>query len=395
MLSNEKISGSKYMAPPGSKFVGSQHSLEVGRSAWQNAAEGDVSTMTADAKELISHAKPRRPIPSQALTQPSLTFRVFLTGLAGLGYDKTALLSAAGVTAAQMEDPDGRVPCMSIPALIGQAMRTRPTTNLGIKVAAQTPIGAFQLLDYLIVTCQNVSQGIRQLARYLRLSEAPFSVEIHDDEDPVRIVYVGIQDSFTAEFEIALAIFHLRREAESRLQPEYACFTHTPDDLNEAEQLLGCPMRTQRPWLGLALSRQSWELPLRRRDAVLQSLLLRNADEIADRLPKPNDVVSDLRRILLSRLAQGDSNIESVARSMGTSVRSLQRRLTYRGSSYQDVLDSIRREAAGQYLSDRALSISEVGYLLGYSEPAAFHRAFKRWHGSTPHEFRLAHRPPS
>jgi len=395
MLSNEKISGSKYMAPPGSKFVGSQHSLEVGRSAWQNAAEGDVSTMTADAEELISHAKPRRPIPSQALTQPSLTFRVFLTGLAGLGYDKTALLSAAGVTAAQMEDPDGRVPCMSIPALIGQAMRTRPTTNLGIKVAAQTPIGAFQLLDYLIVTCQNVSQGIRQLARYLRLSEAPFSVEIHDDEDPVRIVYVGIQDSFTAEFEIALAIFHLRREAESRLQPEYACFTHTPDDLNEAEQLLGCPMRTQRPWLGLALSRQSWELPLRRRDAVLQSLLLRNADEIADRLPKPNDVVSDLRRILLTRLAQGDSNIESVARSMGTSVRSLQRRLTYRGSSYQDVLDSIRREAAGQYLSDRNLSISEVGYLLGYSEPAAFHRAFKRWHGSTPHEFRLAHRPPS
>jgi AraC-like DNA-binding protein len=103
----------------------------------------------------------------------------------------------------------------------------------------------------------------------------------------------------------------------------------------------------------------------------------------------------DLRRILLSRLPQGDSNIESVARSMGTSVRSLQRRLTYRGSSYQDVLDSIRREAAGQYLSDRALSISEVGYLLGYSEPAAFHRAFKRWHGSTPQEFRLAHRPLS
>jgi len=380
------------MVPPSSKFVGSLHSLEVGRSAWQNAVKGHVPTMTAHAKELISHAKSRRPIPAQLPTQPSSTFRVFLTGLGGLGYDKRALLSAVGVTAAQLEDPDGRVPCMSIPALIGQAMRTRPITNLGFKVAAQTPIGAFQLLDYLIVTCQNVSQGIRQLARYLRLSEAPFSVEIHDAEDPVRVVYVGIQDSFTAEFEIALAIFRLRREAESRLQPEYTCFTHTPDDLNEAEQLLGCPMRTQTPWLGLALSRQSWELPLRRRDAVLQSVLLRNADEIAARLLKPNDVVSDLRRILLSRLAQGDSNIESVARFMGTSVRSLQRRLTYLGSRYQDVLDSIRREAAGQYLSDRALSISEVGYLLGYSEPAAFHRAFKRWHGSTPHEFRLAHR---
>jgi AraC-like DNA-binding protein len=351
--------------------------------------------MTAHAKELIRHAKPRSSIPAQVPTQPSSTLRVFVTALACLGYERASLLSAAGITAAQVDDPDGRVPCMSIPAVIGQAMRTRPTANFGIKVAAQTPIGAFQLLDYLIVTCQNVSQGIRQLARYLRLSEAPFSVEIHDDEDPVRVAYVGIQDSFTAEFEIALAIFHLRREVESRLQPEYACFTHTPDDLNEAEQLLGCPMRTQTPWLGFALSRQSWELPLRRRDAVLQSVLLRNADEIAARLPKPHDVVSDLRRILLSRLAQGDSNIESVARSMATSVRSLQRRLTHRGSSYQDVLDSIRREAASQYLSDRALSISEVGYLLGYSEPAAFHRAFKRWYGSTPQEFRLAHRPVS
>src|ERR1700757_534992 len=249
MLSNEKISGSKYMAPPGSEFVGSQHSLEVGRSAWQNAAEGDVSTMTAHAKELISHAKLRRPISAQVPTQPSSTLRVFVTGLAGLGYDKAALLSAAGVTAAQMEDPDGRVPCMSIPASIGQAMRTRPTTNLGIKVAAQTPIGAFQLLDYLVVTCQKVSQGIRQLARYLRLSEAPFSVEIHDAEDPVRVIYVGIQDSFTAEFEIALAIFHLRREVEFRFQPEYVSFNHTPDDPNDAEQLLGCPIRTQTPWL--------------------------------------------------------------------------------------------------------------------------------------------------
>jgi hypothetical protein len=116
---------------------------------------------------------------------------------------------------------------------------------------------------------------MRQLARYLRLSEAPFSVEIYDAEDPIRLVYVGIQDSFIAEFEIALAIFHLRRETETRLRPEYVGFTHTPDDIKEAEHWLGCPVRTQAPWLGVALSRQSWELPLRRRDAVLQSVLLR------------------------------------------------------------------------------------------------------------------------
>jgi helix-turn-helix protein len=79
---------------------------------------------------------------------------------------------------------------------------------------------------------------------------------------------------------------------------------------------------------------------------------------------------------------------------MATPVRFLQRRLAFVGTSYQAVLDSIRREAAGKYLIYRALSIPEVGYLLGYSEPAAFYRAFKRWNGSTPQEFgsRIAHR---
>lgn len=350
--------------------------------------------MTSPAKKLINHAKPGRTSSGQVPTQPASTLRVFVTGLVRVGYDKASLLSAAGVTEEQLFDPDGRVPGMSIAAVIGQAMRARPITNLGIKVAAETPIGSFQLLDYLIVTCENVSEGMRQFARYLRLSEAPFSLEIHEAGDPVRLTYVGVQCSFTAEFEVALASFHLRRETESRLQPEYACFTHTPDDVKEAEHLLGCPVRTPMPWLGLALSRKTWELPLRRRDTVLQSVLLRNAEEIAARLPQPNDIVSDLRRILLTRMAQGDSNIESVARYMATSVRSLQRRLASSGTGYQELLDSIRREAAGRYLADRALSISEVGYLLGYSEPAAFHRAFKRWHGSTPQQFRLVYRPP-
>jgi AraC-like DNA-binding protein len=203
------------------------------------------------------------------------------------------------------------------------------------------------------------------------------------------VVYVDVRHPFIAEFEVALAIFHFRRETESRLRADYASFAHTPDDVSEMEQALGCPVRVQSNWLGFALSREAWELPLRRQDPVLHSILYRNAEELAARLPETDSVVDELRR-LLTRMAQGDSDIELVARSMATSVRSLQRRLTAAGTSYQKILDSTRREAAGRHLADRALSITEVGYLLGYSEPAAFHRAFKRWYGSTPHEFRLA-----
>jgi AraC-like DNA-binding protein len=70
------------------------------------------------------------------------------------------------------------------------------------------------------------------------------------------------------------------------------------------------------------------------------------------------------------------------------SVRTLQRRLTAEDVTFEDLVDRVRRDLAERHLSESALSIAEIGYLLGYSEPAAFHRAFKRWTGNTPQVFR-------
>ena len=77
-----------------------------------------------------------------------------------------------------------------------------------------------------------------------------------------------------------------------------------------------------------------------------------------------------------------------VARALGVSVRSLQRRLAEEGRSYHGLVDETRKDAAERYLSNSSLSIGEVAFLLGYSEAAAFHRAFRRWSGATPQEFR-------
>src|SRR5262249_11670631 len=92
------------------------------------------------------------------------------------------------------------------------------------------------------------------------------------------------------------------------------------------------------------------------------------------------------------KMAKGDVQIESVARALATSTRSLQRRLSDAGVRYQELLESARREAAERYLQVASLSIGEVAYLLGYSEPGAFHRALKRWTGLGPQEFRKRRR---
>jgi len=117
-------------------------------------------------------------------------------------------------------------------------------------------------------------------------------------------------------------------------------------------------------------------------------LLERQANHILSGLPRTDDVSVKVRRALALLVAGGDTTIGRVARDLGTSRRTLQRRLASAGVSYQDLLDEARREAAERYLSESPLSIAELAYLLGYSEPSAFHRAFKRWFGQSPLAFR-------
>ena len=344
--------------------------------------------MTAPAKELTKGANLPSGGVNSGFTDPNHTARVFLDALVRLGYEKPALLGAAGVDFTNSHDPDARVPCQAIGSMFGYAMRTRPLNNLGMKLAAETPIGAFPLLDYLIVTCETVAHGVNQLSRYFRLNDAPYALEIREEEDPVRIIFHGNRDSLSFEFGVSLVVLHLREETENRLSAAWASFVHRPDDVVEMQQVLACPVRGGETWNGFALSRDTWHLPMRRRDAVLRGVLEGHAKEIVARLPAGDDVTREIRQVLMSRITQGDTEIQSVARSLAISARSLQRRLAAVGTSYQELLDSTRREAATRYLGDRNLSIGEVACLLGYSEPAAFHRAFKRWNAMTPQEFR-------
>ncbi len=227
----------------------------------------------------------------------------------------------------------------------------------------------------------------------------PVRLEIDESTDPFQVRFQTLApdpaNGFGAEYTAALQALHLRRETDGRARFEYVAFTHQPDDLAEAERILGCPVRPRSVWNGLALTRATWQLPMRRRDPALRAVLERHAADIAARRPAGHTIEADVRRVLASRLARGDVGVGSIARDLAMSVRTMQRRLTADGWKFEDLVDRVRRDLAERHLSESALSIAEIGYLLGYSEPAAFHRAFKRWTGSPPQAFRLARRSPN
>ncbi|MDX1486779.1 MAG: helix-turn-helix transcriptional regulator, partial [Acidiferrobacterales bacterium] len=91
---------------------------------------------------------------------------------------------------------------------------------------------------------------------------------------------------------------------------------------------------------------------------------------------------------LLEQLSSGHASQASVASALHMSLRTLQRRLRAEGTSYKELLEQTRRDLAARYMKESYLSVGEVTFLLGFSEPANFARAFKRWHGVTPTEYR-------
>jgi len=120
----------------------------------------------------------------------------------------------------------------------------------------------------------------------------------------------------------------------------------------------------------------------------LCSVLDRHAENLLSRFPPRNSIVDQSRSIIGHELRGGDPSLERVAAQLGLSARTLQRKLHEQHTSHNELVDHLRHELAVRYLQEREMAIGEVAYLLGFSEPSSFHRAFKRWTGATPREFR-------
>jgi AraC-like DNA-binding protein len=189
-----------------------------------------------------------------------------------------------------------------------------------------------------------------------------------------------------------MSILRFVRETEGQLKPAGAFFTHAPNDIAEYERILQCPVRGRASWNGWELSRAAMQVPLRRRDPMLGHWLERQAAEILARQPKNGDLREEVLGILSAQATVGDMRLEAVARRLAVTPRTLQRRLARAGTSFEMLCDQARKAAAETYLANTALSISEVTYLLGYSEPTSFHRACRRWFGGiTAQAFRESH----
>ena len=180
-----------------------------------------------------------------------------------------------------------------------------------------------------------------------------------------------------------------RNIASSDFNPTTVEFQHdAPADTFEHRRLFRCPIKFGAPLNRLHFASSNLTLPIAKADAGLCALLDRHAEELLAKYPPRDSLVDQVRSIITTEFRGGDPSLEHVAAQLGLTPRTLQRKLQELGTSHNELLEQMRRQLAMRYLREREMAICEVAYLLGFSESSSFHRAFKRWTGLTPKEFR-------
>jgi AraC-like DNA-binding protein len=166
-------------------------------------------------------------------------------------------------------------------------------------------------------------------------------------------------------------------------------FPHSaPENTSEHYRLFGCSVKFGRDRGELLFSRDLLEMPFLSADVNLQAILEAQVVAMLQKLPKSDAVTDAVRRYLAGELCNGEPTLEQIAPRLHMSARTLHRRLEDEGTSFRQILTEVRRELATRHLSERRLAIGEIAFLLGFSEPSAFHRAFKRWTGYAPLTYR-------
>lgn len=253
--------------------------------------------------------------------------------------------------------------------------------------------GAYDVLDYLIASCDTLAEGMRQMPRYFRLV-APGGLEVDEAGDAPGLTFSNDkrdQDWFSDEFTCGVLVGRFREGTGIRF-PVRARFQRPApkgDVVDRVRSFLGDEPEFGAPISSMRLPRQVWSAPLRSTNPRLREALERHAAELVAELASPQpEVVAAVRRVVTERVKQGEPTLDVVAKMLATTPRTLQRRLQSVGIVYQELVDDVRAGLARRCLDDERLSIVEVAFLLGYSDASAFGRAFKRWTGKTPTDWR-------
>jgi AraC-like DNA-binding protein len=314
-------------------------------------------------------------------------------GLRAIDANVEGLLAHVGLSLAKINDPDTRIPievAVELAILAGEASGDEAW---GLHLSERYVPGVFGVLDYLAHSSRTLGEALRHLCRYNRLLQDVVETVVEVQGDQARIFQKSVgafrPPAGITENAIANLVVIGRTFTGAPIIPLEVHFTHAkPSYFSEHSRIFKCPVRFEADRDGLVLPASDLELPLPNADPSLCAILDRHARLLLEQLPAVPRFSQRVRELVAAELRDGTPTSESIAEKLHVSERTLRRRLHDEDTTYEKLLDGLRRALAERYMGEANLSIDEVSLMLGYSEANAFRRAFTRWHGESPARYR-------
>jgi len=311
------------------------------------------------------------------------------------GQDPDRLLRSEGLDASKMRDPNARFPDSRVDSLWERAGSLISDPCFGLRAARCWHPSMLGALGYAWLASTTLRTAFRRLERYRRLladvsdiqlieTQAGLSVRLQAPRQQEREI-PGLTDA-----SLSTLLDMCRVNYGDALDPISASLRRAqPACSGQYFAFFRCPVRFSASVNELVLPMEAMDLPLPTSNQQMATLHDQVVADVLARLEE-DDIFTRVKELAIQHLPSGGISEEDAAAALKLSTRTLQRRLHENGQSFGQLTESVRQELAMKYIQDPAISLGEISYLLGFSEPSSFSRAFRRWTGKTPRHMRQA-----
>ena len=314
------------------------------------------------------------------------------------GHALDGVLKEVGLKRADLTDPENRITYAAYVDLIERAAMLLADPAYGLKLGASHDVRDNGLIGFLALNSPTLNDALANVERYVAVTnegiDAVFEREGQGSALRFRETDAALRGLRHNSEQVAATVVTGARElTRKKAVPLRVEFMHRRPNANiDYERILGCPIRFGAEWDGVVYAEETLRLPVVGADNKLLRVLEVACRKIIGRPPRRQDLVHSVREYVVQRLAKGPVPFDDVASHSNMSSKTLERRLGERGARYRELVDDVRCDLAKHYLTDTDLRLQQITYLLGYSEPAPLVRAFKRWTGCTPIQYRARQR---
>ena len=266
--------------------------------------------------------------------------------------------------------------------------------GFSVRVGQQMKMDDYGVLGLSWRTCTRAKEIFERSERYFTLLSNTYVFKVEKESDESKIYLFrdgyrrGVELSNEATFSATVVV--LKAITETDIAPVSVSFKHGPPaDLNSYNDAFRCPILFNQEHNYISYKSSNLETRSAKADASINRFLLERVQEETDGIEiTPNKIARDVELLIMDALPSGIPSITHLGEHMGMSNRTLTRRLSENGVTFRDLIKKTQEELSKDLLKNSSMNIAEIAFQTGFSEQSAFNRAFKRWTGQSPVEFR-------